>query len=62
MTTATDRSAIIGALRSAKHQIVFLQTMYCKDQVTISQQIAKVLKKINDALAVLRAEDADDDN
>jgi len=62
MTTATERTAIIDALRGAKHQIVFLQTLFCKDKETIGQQIAKVLKKINDALAVLRAEDTDDDD
>jgi len=62
MTTATDRTAIIDALRSAKHEITFLQMMYCKDKVTTVQQNAKVMEKINAALAALRAEDADDDN
>jgi len=61
MTTATDRAATMDALRAAKHQIVFLQALYCKDKAPHAQQIDKVLQRINVALALIRAEEADDD-
>jgi hypothetical protein len=62
MTKATDRAAISDALRAAKHQIVFLQALYCKDKVPHAQQIDKVLQKINVALAVIRADEAVDND